>query len=226
MQRACPIPIRGAYRDGVLPHASGASKYSFLGGVLQHPRLTMKTKRGNAVSRPNDVALLIIDVQMGLFKKSTPIYQAERLLQNINTLVGRAHQAGVPVFYVQHSDKKTLVKGSDSWQLHPELHPLEEDCIVPKCHVSAFEQTILQDALTSKAIGTLVVTGLVTYACVRATCIDAMKRGYRVVLVGDGHSNHSRHALQVVRDWNKKLRARGIDVQSTSEIGFSQVRMS
>ncbi len=75
---------------------------------------------------PNQFALLIIDVQQGLFRKSTPIYKAEELLQNIHTLVDRAHRAGVPVFYVQHSDQKALVINSQDWQLHSELHPSDD----------------------------------------------------------------------------------------------------
>jgi nicotinamidase-related amidase len=174
--------------------------------------------------RPGNAALLIIDVQRGLFKKSTPIYQAERLLENINSIVDRAHHAGMQVFYVQHSDKKTLVKGTENWRLHPALHPQERDCIVPKCHVSAFHDTELQDELDSRGIGGLLVAGLVTYACVRATCIDAVRRGFRVILVADGHSNYSKHALEVIHHWNEKLRARGVDVLPTSEIRFDKVR--
>ncbi|MFZ2414275.1 MAG: isochorismatase family protein, partial [Candidatus Cryosericum sp.] len=63
--------------------------------------------------------LLVIDVQRGLFEKSTPVYQGDLVLKNINALVDRAHAAGAPVFYVQHSTKTTLIEDSDAWQLHP-----------------------------------------------------------------------------------------------------------
>ena len=52
--------------------------------------------------------LLVIDVQHGLFQKSTPIYHAEQLLQNLNTLIERARVRGVPLIYVQHSDPPPL----------------------------------------------------------------------------------------------------------------------
>jgi nicotinamidase-related amidase len=166
-------------------------------------------------------ALLIIDVQKGLFGKSTPIHRAEELLGNINTLVDRAHRAGAPVFFVQHAGKKTLVKGSDDWRLHPRLHPLETDRVIPKRHVNAFEGTVLETELHSRGIESLVVTGLVTYACVRATCIGANRLGYRVTLARDGHSNYTKNAAEVVEHWNQKLSAAGIVVlKATSEIGF------
>jgi nicotinamidase-related amidase len=152
----------------------------------------------------NHVALLVIDVQQGLFGKSTPIYRAEELLRNINTLVERAHRAQVPVFYVQHSDHKTLVNGSQDWQLHPHLHPVDGDGIIHKRHGNAFEDTNLDEALKSRNIGKLVITGLVTHGCVRATCIGAKKLGYQVVLVSDGHSSYSKQAAQFIEDWNQK----------------------
>ncbi|MEW6403913.1 MAG: isochorismatase family cysteine hydrolase [Chloroflexota bacterium] len=178
------------------------------------------TSRNKPSVNQHKVVLLIVDVQKGLFKKSTPIYQAEKLLENINTLVDRAHRAGATVFFVQHSDKKTLAKGSDGWRLHPRLHPLDIDCIIPKRHVNAFEDTVLEEELNSRGVGTLVVTGLVTYACVRATCIGAKKLGYRVILARDGHSNYSKHAAQVIEDWNEKLSVGIVEVKSTSEIEF------
>jgi len=164
--------------------------------------------------------LLIIDVQRGLFSKSSPIYNTEALLRNILVLVDRAHHAGVPVFYVQHSNKKDLVYGSESWQLHPQLHPLEADCIIHKQHGNAFEETDLDEELKSRNIGSLVVTGLVTHGCVRATCLGGIELGYRMVLVRDGHSNYSKKAAQIIEEWNQKLSAATVELASTAEIKF------
>ena len=75
-----------------------------------------------------DTALLVIDVQQGLFEKSHPIHKADQLLDNINALVVKAHTAGVPVFYVQHEDARDLAHGSKGWQLHPRL----QDLLAPK----------------------------------------------------------------------------------------------
>ena len=58
-------------------------------------------------------ALLMIDVQKGLFEKSKPIYKADQLTQNINYLISTARQADVPVFFVQHSSEGVLKMGSE-----------------------------------------------------------------------------------------------------------------
>ena len=167
----------------------------------------------------NSVALLVIDVQQGLFGKS--LYQAEQLLHNINTLIDRAHRSGVPVFFIQHSGAKTLVKGSQDWQLHPELHRLATDPVVHKEHGNAFEDTVLDAALKSGQVTNVVVTGLVTHGCVRATCTGALQLGYRVTLVKDGHSSYSKQAAKLIDEWNQKLSAMNVVLRSTSEIEFA-----
>lgn len=166
-------------------------------------------------------ALLIIDVQQGLFKRSTPIHQAEQLLQNINTLVDRARQAGAPVFFVQHSNQNMLPCGSADWQLHPQLHYLDSDGLIHKQQGNAFEQTSLHEELSSRNIDTVIITGLVTQGCVRATCLGAKKLGYEVVLVSDGHSTYHKHAAQVIAEWNQKLSAGTVELQATRAIDFA-----
>jgi len=165
------------------------------------------------------VALLVIDVQRGLFSKS--LYQAEQLLHNINTLIDRARRGGVPVFFIQHSGAKTLVKGSPDWQLHPQLHLLTTDPIVHKEHGNAFEDTGLHETLSRANVTGLVVAGLVTHGCVRASCIGALELGYKVTLVKDAHSSFSKQAAKLIDQWNRKLSAMNVELQSASEIEFA-----
>lgn len=171
------------------------------------------------IENTKKTALLVIDVQQGLFGKSTPIYQAETLLKNINTLVERAHQADVPVVYVQHADK-TLPEGSDVWQLHPQLFPQPQDLHIHKHHGNAFEDTPLGEELQKRGVTRVVVTGLVTHGCVRVTSLGAKEAGYEVTLVGDAHSSYHKQAAEVIAEWNQKLAAQGVEVRTTEEISF------
>ena len=175
------------------------------------------------VTNHGNLALFVIDVQQGLFNKSTPIYKAEELLDNINLLVDRAHQDGVPVFYIQHFEPRTLIKGSQDWQLHPRLQPQTRDNIIHKEHGNAFEETSLDEVLHSQNITSLVVTGLVTHGCVKATCIGALQLGYRVILVKDGHSSYSQQAAQIIDKWNEKLSEQQVEVKTASEIEFTRM---
>lgn len=165
-------------------------------------------------------ALLVIDVQRGLFNKSTPIYQAEQLLANIHTLVRRAHEASAPVVYVQHSSEKYLVLGSNDWKLHMRLSPLPDDLRVEKQKGNAFEVMPLMGEMEARQVGRVVVCGLVTQGCVRATALGALQLGYRVVLAGDTHSSYSKDAAKLIEQWNGKLAAAGAEVRPAAEIEF------
>ncbi|MBN2146547.1 MAG: cysteine hydrolase [Anaerolineales bacterium] len=168
----------------------------------------------------NQMALLVIDVQQGLFEKSAPIYQADQLLDNINLLVNQAHHAGVAVIYVQHSAKKMLVKGSREWQLHPAMQPQNIDILIHKQHGNAFEETALDEILKSRHITHLVITGLVTHGCVKATTLGARQLGYQATLVTDAHSSYSKKAAQIITETHVKLCDAGAILKSTEEIRF------
>lgn len=165
-------------------------------------------------------ALLIIDVQRALFSKSTPIFMADQLIHNINTLADRCHAADATVIYIQHSNKTLLIKGSNDWQLHPGLKPRETDLIIHKNHGNAFEDTSLKDELVTRDIKNLMITGLVTHGCVRATCLGGLDLGYRVILIEDGHSNYNRDASKVIEEWNKKLSEVNVELIPAAQIGF------
>jgi nicotinamidase-related amidase len=169
----------------------------------------------------SQTALLVIDVQMGLFQKNTPVYQADQLLDNILTLVDKAHSACAPVFYIQHCDQRDLARGSQGWQLHSRLQPLESDLYLTKEKSNSFEGTDLAERLKSWGIHKVVVTGLVTHGCVKNGCLGAKEHGYQVTLVKDAHSNFSPKAAQVIAEWNEKLASAGVEVKSAAEISFN-----
>jgi nicotinamidase-related amidase len=171
------------------------------------------------------IALLVIDVQKGLFKKSTPIYKAEQLLENINALIRRAGRAGAPVLYIQHANKM-LVEGTDDWELHPELERLEAGVAIHKRQGNAFQDTNLREELEAREIRRLVITGLVTHGCVKATCIGAKSQGYEVVLVKDGHSSYSKQAAKLIAEWNEKLSEGTVELGATEEIAFRDTSIS
>jgi len=166
-------------------------------------------------------ALLVIDVQKGLFEKSTPIYRADTLLENINFLMDQARHESVPVFFIQHSSPKTLEKGSEDWQFHPKIQPLAGETIIHKLHPNAFEDTNLQEELEKRNVSRVVVTGLVTHGCVKATCLGAMECGFKVVLVSDGHSSFSKDAAQLIEKWNKAFQEKGAEVVNAREVNFT-----
>jgi len=165
-------------------------------------------------------ALLIIDVQQGLFEKSTPIYRADELLGNLCHLIEAGRRADAPVFFIQHANKSSLAEGTPGWQLHPSLQPEGTDLIVHKHHGNAFQDTVLKAELDARAIDTLVITGLVTNGCVRATCEAALKLGYHVILAADAHSTYQKKAPTLIDEWNQRLGDQGAKLVKTALVRF------
>ena len=179
--------------------------------------MTTKPVHQNSAS-----ALLVIDVQNEQFEASTPVYEADQLLQNINLLIAKARQEGVPVFFIQHAADRYLIFGSDGWQLHPQIQPIAGEPIIHKRHPNSFEDTDLQAELSKKGVSQVVVTGLVSHGCVRATCLGALKEGYKVVLVSDAHSNFSKDAPGMIEKWNRELSSKGALLVETKSVTFQE----
>jgi nicotinamidase-related amidase len=76
------------------------------------------------------------------------------------------------------------VEGSPGAAWSPDL-PLGEARYFPKWAASAFVNPDLDDYLRREQVGTLVLAGLQAKACVKATALDALARGYRVELLAD-----------------------------------------
>lgn len=184
--------------------------------MIQTKQVSAQGAQGEAT------ALLVIDVQQGLFNKSTRIYQAEPLLETIEALIAQSHAAGAPVVYVQHASSKVLPYGSKDWQLHPRLQPGENDLVVHKQHGNAFEGTELHAELARRDVGRVIVTGLVTHGCVKATCEGALALGYAVVLARDGHSSYSKDAPRLIEEWNRKLGEAGVEVIPAGQIQITE----
>lgn len=134
-------------------------------------------------NRPHS-AVVIIDVQVDVVASA---HDREAVLGAIGVLIDRARAARVPVIWVQHSDAD-MEQGSGGWQIAPELSPAADEPVVRKRYGDAFEDTTLEDELSARGIGRLVIAGAQTDACVRSTLHGAFTRGYDVTLVHDAHT--------------------------------------
>lgn len=133
--------------------------------------------------RPN-TALLVVDVQNGAVGQA---FNRDAVVANISTLVLRARAAGVPVIWVQHSDEEMPVE-SEGWKYVEELEMGPDEPVVHKNYGDSFEATDLEDVLAQRRIGSLIVAGAQTDACIRSTLHGALVRGYDATLVADAHT--------------------------------------
>ena len=133
--------------------------------------------------RPNP-ALLVVDAQNNALVRAV---DRDAVVANIASLVERARREGAAVIWVQHSDEQ-LARGSDGWQIVPELTPDDAEPLVEKNYGDSFEDTTLETVLSAFGVGRLVVVGAQTDWCVRSTLHGALARGYDTTLVSDAHT--------------------------------------
>jgi len=141
-------------------------------------------------NRPN-TALLVIDVQSGVVQGA---YERDAVVANIAGLVDKARLEQIPVVWVQDCDEENLAKGSDAWQIVPELDPGEAEPLVAKTYADAFEDTTLETVLSGLGVGRLFVVGAQTDECIRSTLHGAIVRGYDAILVSDAHTTEDQSA--------------------------------
>ena len=147
-------------------------------------------------------ALILIDFVEAYFDKSSPLYAGvDDALACAIRVRGAARRAGVFVIYTNVVFTKGGVNGDIFMKKVPTLSIMEEDkplgawpkglepgdgeLVISKQYPSSFFGTSLSSTLTALGIDTLILTGLTTSGCVRATCIDTVSYGFRPIIVGD-----------------------------------------
>lgn len=169
---------------------------------------------------PANAALLVIDVQNdfvadgGFFDKiGADVKTVQKSMPNLERLVGRAREAGVPVIFVQaiydpeflsapmrERNLRRAVEmprcltgtwGADFYSVRPE--PGEP--VIIKHRYSAILNTGLDALLKSRGIRSLLLTGVATDTCVESTGRDAYFIDYYVTIVSDccGAASESDH---------------------------------
>jgi nicotinamidase-related amidase len=126
-----------------------------------------------------------------------------RAVPKISELLQQARRADIPIFYTTQDNRvDRLVLGSWDSKNERALEPSEElqrigtrivdeiapraaDVVFVKLKPSAFFGTPLISWLNELRVDTLIVTGVSTSGCVRATTIDAFSYNFSVVVVED-----------------------------------------
>jgi len=128
-------------------------------------------------------ALLIIDVQRGLFNGRRRPFEADTVIDRINSLTARARTVGVPVIFIQHEHPGSPLEfGTENWQLEQRLVISDRDAFVRKCTPDSFLRTNLGELLGKRQAEQLVICGYASEFCVDTTTRRAAALGYSVIL--------------------------------------------
>lgn len=181
------------------------------------------TTGGNQMA---NTALLIIDVQVAMFSplEGPAVWNGEKVLHNIDLLLEKARESGMPVIFIQHTDPDDpeYAEGLPTWHIHPEITPLPSETVIKKRHWDSFQNTLLQDILDEKGICRLIIIGMQTEYCYDTTVRSALAKDYEVIVVKDGHTTFDSPQLkaeQIIAHHNRVLGSRA-EIKSTQEIVF------
>jgi maleamate amidohydrolase len=153
-------------------------------------------------------ALILVDFVRAYFDPTCDLYAGvDEVLASALRLRDAARATGVPVIYTNVVYQKQALNGGRFYQkakplryflegspmgAWPEgLQVCDNELVVSKQYPSAFFGTSLAPTLTTWGVDTLIITGLTTSGCVRATCVDACCHGFIPIVVreacGDRH---------------------------------------
>ena len=183
------------------------------------------------------IALIVVDVQQDFCSGGAlSVPDGDAVVAPINALVEKFQADGLPVFLTRDwhpsdhssfSDQGGLwpahcVAGTTGAEFHPDLQVGEGATIISKATAcegdaySGFEGTDLGSQLLAEGISEVLVCGLATDYCVKATALDAVKAGLVTTALTDAmrgvdvQAGDSQRALD-------ELQAAGIRLADSTE---------
>ncbi|WP_018331263.1 isochorismatase family protein [Actinomycetospora chiangmaiensis] len=155
-------------------------------------------------------AVVVVDLVRAYTEPAGPFFldgQQDRVLTATADLLGAARAAALPVlwtvvryapdladggfFPVKVPALACFAEGADGGWGELALAPGADDAVVVKQHASAFVGTSLAGTLRARGVDTVVVSGVSTSGCVRATATDALAAGFRPVVVAEACGDRS-----------------------------------
>ena len=157
---------------------------------------------GNKLDFGDRPALIIVDFVRAYLDPDSPLYAGvEQTCENCSDLLSAARRAGIPIFHSNVSyepgtddggifkNKLPLLsvfdRGSPLAEFADQLQPENGEIVITKQYASAFFATTLFESLVAAGIDTLIIAGVTTSGCIRATAVDAIQHGFIPVVVED-----------------------------------------
>lgn len=176
-------------------------------------------------------ALIVVDMINGFTDPACPLgCECPAVVAANVILLDAFHSRDLPVYFttvVYHDDTEAQVfrqrlpalnvlTPDSRWvAIDPRLDRKPQDALIEKRWASAFHATDLAARLRRRGVDSLVVTGLTTSGCVRATAVDGLQYDYRVVIPREavGDRNPRAHEANLF-----DLNAKYADVASLEEV--------
>ncbi|MEO7007047.1 MAG: isochorismatase family protein [Terrimesophilobacter sp.] len=157
---------------------------------------------GGTVVLGRHPVVLSIDLMRSYFDPSSPLcLPSTSSVESAGRIIEAARSAGVPVIhtrtrygpggadgglFIRKVPALEMLIGDNAMnEIMPQVAPSEDELVLVKQYASAFFGTSLSSTLQANGIDTVVIVGVSTSGCVRATAVDAMQFGFISVVVKD-----------------------------------------
>jgi maleamate amidohydrolase len=156
-------------------------------------------------------ALIVVDLSNGFSDPASPLGgDFDSQISHINELLEVFRAKQLPIYYtsVVYDDETTasvfrrrlpdlnILQTSSEWvKINSKINKQPNELIIEKQWPSAFFKTQLVTQLEKNAVDSIVVVGLTTSGCVRATVVDGLQHNFPVFVVPEacGDRNLSAH---------------------------------
>ncbi|WP_018232959.1 aldehyde dehydrogenase family protein [Thioalkalivibrio thiocyanodenitrificans] len=161
-------------------------------------------------------ALLLIDLQQDFLGRPDLLPMAEEVIAANARVLALARARRIPVIHVHtvvsedgHDamphwrawDAPLCRRGSAGAGTPEALEPRPGETVITKRFYSGFDNPDLDSTLKALNVHTLLLSGLYTHGCIRATALDAYSRGYETLVVSDAVASPDPIHSEASRQW-------------------------
>jgi len=155
-----------------------------------------------ATDRRPQKALIIIDIQNDITKNY------KEIIDNINKAADWAVDHDVSVVYIRHENlsagTRTFKPDTRGSEFAPDLKMISTN-IFTKCKGNALSSDSFADFINKHEIGEFYLTGADAVACVKSTCYNMLKAGYKVTVLSDCITSYDKRKIdEMLRYYESK----------------------
>ena len=164
---------------------------------------------GQALGCGQQPALLMVDFVKAYLEPDSPLYAGvEAVRDQCIELLAICRSAELPIFHSNVSYRpgspdggvfrrklpllKVFEVGSPLAEFAAGLEPQAGESVITKHYASAFFGTPLASSLAARGVDSVLIAGVTTSGCVRASALDALQHGFISIVVEDAVGD--RHA--------------------------------
>ena len=156
-------------------------------------------------------ALIVIDIQNDITK------HYREIIDTLNASIDWATENGMAVVYIKHNNlspgTRTFKPDTKGTELVPELK-IVSDHIFVKTKANALTSEAFSEYIRTNGIDEFYITGADATGCVKSTCFNMAKAGFRVHVISDCVTSYD---LKKLPEMYKYYADKGCEVKSLGE---------